>query len=360
MKYNMFFIGTICSLMFVSCSSEKEEEKKGKFTFTDDQLKGIEYSASEIRPVMGELSLNGKVVPDENNLVNVYPMIGGKVIDVNFEIGDLVDLDKPLITLNSGEAREFEKEYLAAQDEYELAKKGYEIQLELNKSKFSSARELAYAKKDLEIAKAELARLKEVYKVYSITEGGKYVIKSPVAGFILEKKVGPNMQIRSDANDYLFSVARLDEVFIAFDIYEKDISKIKIGQSIRIQLLSNPDSTIVGTVKRIENMIDPETRTIKARVYLKNPAYGLKPHMFCTGKLLYSTNSEMVSVNKKALIFDKNKYFLMIYHSKTNIETRQVEVNSSTDEFAYISSGLSPGEKVITTKQMYIYDALND
>lgn len=313
----MFFIGTVCSLMFVSCSSEKQEEKKGKFTFTDDQLKGIEYSASEIRPVMGELSLNGKVVPDENNLVNVYPMIGGKVIDVNFEIGDLVDLDKPLITLNSGEAREFEKEYLAAQDEYELAKKGYEIQLELNKSKFSSARELAYAKKDLEIAKAELARLKEVYKVYSITEGGKYVIKSPVAGFILEKKVGPNMQIRSDANDYLFSVARLDEVFIAFDIYEKDISKVKKGQSIRIQLLSNPDSTIVGTVKRIENMIDPETRTIKARVYLKNPVYDLKPHMFCTGKLLYSTNSEMVSVNKKALIFDKNKYFLMIYHSKT-------------------------------------------
>jgi cobalt-zinc-cadmium efflux system membrane fusion protein len=50
----------------------------------------------------------------------------------------------------------------------------------------------------------------------------------------------------------------------------------------------------------------------------------------------------------------------MIYHSKTNIETRQVEVYSSTDEFAYISSGLSPGEKVITKKQMYIYDALND
>jgi cobalt-zinc-cadmium efflux system membrane fusion protein len=360
MKYNMFFLGAVCSLVFVSCSSEKQEEKKVKFTFTDDQLKGIEYSASEIRPVMGELSLNGKVVPDENNLVNVYPMIGGKVIDVNFEIGDLVDLDKPLITLNSGEAREFEKEYLAAQDEYELAKKGYEIQMELNKSKFSSARELAYAKKDLEIAKAELARLKEVYKVYSITEGGKYVIKSPVAGFILEKKVGPNMQIRSDANDYLFSVARLDEVFIAFDIYEKDIAKVKKGQSIQIQLLSNPDSTIVGTVKRIENIIDPETRTVKARVYLKNPGYNLKPHMFCTGKLLYSTKSEMVSVNKKALIFDKNKYFLMIYHSKTNIETRQVEVYSSTDEFAYISSGLSPGEKVITKKQMYIYDALND
>jgi cobalt-zinc-cadmium efflux system membrane fusion protein len=186
------------------------------------------------------------------------------------------------------------------------------------------------------------------------------VIKSPVAGFILEKKVGPNMQIRSDADDYLFSVARLDEVFIAFDIYEKDIAKVKKGQSIQIQLLSNPDSTIVGTVKRIENIIDPETRTVKARVYLKNPGYNLKPHMFCTGKLTYKTNGEMVSVDKKSLIFDNNKYFVMIYHSKDNIETRQVEVHSSTDQFTYISSGLSAGEKVITKKQLYIYDALND
>lgn len=360
MKFNLFYIGAICSVALSACSSKEKETSNKKFTFTDDQLKGIEYSASKRRAVLGELSLNGKVVPDENNLVNVYPMMGGKVIDVNFEIGDLVDLQKPLISLNSGEAREFEKEYLAAQDEYELANKGYEIQLELNKSKFSSARELAYAKKDLEISKAELARLKEVYKVYSITDVGKYVIKSPVAGFILEKKVGPNMQIRSDATDYLFSVARLDEVFIAFDIYEKDISKVKKSQSIQIQLLSNLDSIIVGTITRIDNIIDPETGTVKARVYLKNPDYTLKPHMFCTGRLLYSTNEEMVSVNKKALIFDKDKYFLMIYHSKKNIETRQVEVFSSTDEFAYISSGLSVGEKVITKKQLYMYDALND
>ena len=185
MKYIMFSIGTMCSLLFVSCTGEKQEKKVDTIVFTAENLQGIEYSEAEVLPVMGEITLNGKVVADENNLVNVYPMIGGKVTDVNFEIGDLVDLNKPLIILNSGEAREFEKELLAAQDEYELAKKNYEIQIELNNSKFSSARELAYAKKDLEIAKAELSRLKEVYSVYSITDGGKYVIKSPVAGFIL-------------------------------------------------------------------------------------------------------------------------------------------------------------------------------
>jgi len=97
MKFNLFYIGAICSVALSACSSKEEEPSNKKITFTDDQLKGIDYSASKRRPVLGELLLNGKVVPDENNLVNVYPMIGGIVIDVNFEIGDLVDLQKPLI-----------------------------------------------------------------------------------------------------------------------------------------------------------------------------------------------------------------------------------------------------------------------
>jgi cobalt-zinc-cadmium efflux system membrane fusion protein len=103
MKFNVFCIGAVCSLLFVSCSAEKQDEKKTKLVFSPEQLKGIEYSESVVRPIMGEITLNGKVVPDENNLVNVYPMIGGKVTDVDFEIGDLVDLEKPLIVLNSGE-----------------------------------------------------------------------------------------------------------------------------------------------------------------------------------------------------------------------------------------------------------------
>jgi cobalt-zinc-cadmium efflux system membrane fusion protein len=351
----------VLSVIVLACNKENGDQNAvNKFILTDELKSSAAIQSVEMQPLTGELKLTGKVIPDENNLVNIYPMVGGKVTMVDVEIGDLVDTKKPLVIINSGEAREFEKEYIVAKDEYELAKKNYEIQLDLYKTKFSSERELAYAKKDYQLAKAELDRMEQVYDVYSLTNGGNYVVKSPVAGFVIEKKIGPNMQIRPDMNDYILSVARLEEVYVALNVYENDIAKVKLGQRVKIKSFSYPDSLVYGTIDRIENMIDPLTRTIQARVRIKNPKFLFKPEMNCVGLISYSEQGSMLAVDKDALIFDKSKYFILVYKSNAEIETREVEVYRETDDLAYISSGLKKGEKVITKNQLYIYDALND
>lgn len=347
-------------LIIVAACGEAPKPAPKSFVLSENMKKKIEITRVNQVPLEGELQLTGKVIPDENNLVNIYPMVGGIVTSVDAEIGELVNTQKPLVVINSGEAREFEKEYIAAKDEYELAKKNYEIQLELNKTKFSSDRELAYSRKDLQLSKAELARLEEVYKVYSLTKGGNYVIKSPVAGFVVEKKIGPGMQIRSDMNDYILSVARLEEVYVALNIYENDIAKVQIGQPVRIASFSYPDSIVFGRIDRIENMVDPITRTVKARIKIKNSHFRLKPEMNCQGTVIYRENKRMIAVPRSALIFDKSKHFVLAYQSDRKIETRQVEVFRETEDWVYISSGIRSGEKVISKNQLFIYDALND
>jgi membrane fusion protein, heavy metal efflux system len=359
MKKNILLVAIVATALLSSCSAKKQEEIK-KFELSPQMLESLTFDDVKQTQLAGDLQLTGKVIPDENNLVNIYPMVGGKVTMVDVEIGELVSTSKPLVIINSGEAREFEKEYINAKDEYELANKNYEIQSDLNKTKFTSERELAYAKKDLQLAKAEVSRLEEVYKVYNLTSGGNYVIKSPVAGFVVEKKIGPNMQLRPDMNDYILSVARLEEVFIALNIYENDISKVKLGQRVRIKSFSYPDSTIYGTVDKIANMIDPITRTIQARILIKNPKFMLKPEMNCVGTISYNEGKEMLAVDKNAVIFDKSKAFVLIYVSKTKIITRQIEIFRETEDLVYISSGLKAGDKLITNNQLFIYDALND
>lgn len=356
----VIFLGLLTALFSACTKSADNENTTKKFILTKDLQSKIEIDLAQILPLTGELKLTGKVIPDENNLVNIYPMVGGKVSMVDVEIGELVDTKKTLVIINSGEAREFEKEYIVAKDEFELAKKNYEIQQDLFKTKFSSERELAYAKKDFQFAKAELDRMEQVYDVYSLTKGGNYVVKSPVAGFVIEKKIGPNMQIRPDMGDYILSVARLEEVFVALNVYENDIANVKIGQTVQIKSFSYPDSTIYGTIERIENMIDPITRTIQARVKIKNPKFLFKPEMNCIGIISFKEDKEMLSVKKEALIFDKSKYFVLVYKSDSNIETREVEIYRQTENLVFISSGLKKGEKVITKNQLYIYDALND
>ncbi len=356
-KSTLFFIGVI--MIVVSCG-EAVEKTTTNFVLTNEMKKDLAFSYVNNIELAGELQLTGKVIPDENNLVNIYPMIGGKVTMVDVEIGELVSTSKPLVVINSGEAREFEKEYIASKDEYELAKKNYEIQLELNKTKFSSERELAYSKKDFQLSKAEMSRMEEVYKVYSLTSGGNYVIKSPVAGFVIEKKIGPGMQLRSDMNDYILSVARLEEVFIALNVYENDIPRVKLGQPVRITSFSYPDSVVYGRIDRIENMIDPITRTVEARIKISNPNFLFKPEMNCMGSISYNEGRKMLAVPKKSVIFDKSKYFVLVYHSAKNIETREIDIFRETEDFVYINSGVRKGEKIISKNHLYIYDALND
>ncbi len=351
--------GTFLVVLLVSCGQKQQDEIK-KFQLSQQMLNELTFDFVQNTNLSGDLRLTGKVIPDENNLVNIYPMVGGKVTMVDVEIGELVSTSKPLVIINSGEAREFEKEYINAKDEFELAQKNYDIQYDLNKTKFSSERELAYAKKDLQLSKAELARLEEVYKVYNLSQGGNYVIKSPVAGFVVEKKIGPNMQLRPDMTDYILSVARLEEVYIALNIYESDISKVKLGQKVQIKAFSYPDSVIFGTIDKIANMIDPVTRTIQARILIKNPRFMLKPEMNCVGIVTYNESTKMLAINKNAVIFDKSKTFVLIYHSKKKIETREVEIYRETEDRIYISSGLKEGDKLITNNQLFIYDALND
>jgi cobalt-zinc-cadmium efflux system membrane fusion protein len=82
--------------------------------------------------------------------------------------------------------------------------------------------------------------------------------------------------------------------------------------------------------------------------------------MNCVGIISVSEGRDMLAVNKDAVIFDKSKHFVLVYNSNKDIETREVEIHSQTDQLVYISSGLRPGERVITRNQLFIYDALND
>jgi cobalt-zinc-cadmium efflux system membrane fusion protein len=265
-----------------------------------------------------------------------------------------------LAVINSSEARTYQKELLNAKNEVEISRKNLSVQEELFKTKFSSEKELLLSKKELELTKNELARAEETYKVFSMSKGGDYVVKSPVAGFILEKNIGPELQIRSDMSEYIFSVARLDEVYVALNIYENDIEKVKVGQSVKIQVLSYPDKVFTGKITKIQNIIDPITKTIQARVLMQNKDFELKPEMNCTGYVEFKENGKMIAVPKSAVIFDANKNFVMVYHSNKNIEPREVIVHKETSDKIYLKGGLKAGEKILTKNVLFIYDAVTE
>ncbi|MCX6352442.1 MAG: efflux RND transporter periplasmic adaptor subunit [Bacteroidetes bacterium] len=124
--------------------------------------------------------------------------------------------------------------------------------------------------------------------------------------------------------------------------------------------ISFPDDIYKGKVDKIFNTIDPETKAMKIRVKIPNADLKLKPDMEATVTLRFNEDKKMIAVPSASVIFDKSKYWVMVFKNRNNIETRRVEVYRQVGDTSYISSGLSPNEKVISKNGIFIYDELND
>lgn len=355
-----FIILFILGIAIHGCKDKNDEETPGKFIMSDTMLKRCEFTVVSIEQVKNQLKLFGKIMPDNNRLAQVYPVMGGSVIKINVELGDFVKQGQSLATVRSGDVAQLKKEKLDALSELALAEKNLQVAKELYSGKLNSEKDVITAEKELEKAKAEVARINEVYSIFNLSTGTTYEITSPIDGFVVFKDLNQNELLRSDKSDVIFSIAQIDEVWAVANVNESDISKIKVGFDATVQTIAYPNETFNGKIDRIFNAIDPETKAMKALVKIKNPDLKLKPEMNATISLNFNENLELVAVPSSAIIFDKSKNWVMVFKSKNNIETRQVKIYNQVGNTTYLIFGLKEGENVISKNALLIYDALND
>ena len=190
--------------------------------------------------------------------------------------------------------------------------------------------------------------------------GAIYQIVAPINGFVIEKKINQDMQLRSDRSDNVFDIAEINEISAIANVNESDISEIALGMDAFVSVLSYPDNIYRGKVDKIYTIIDPTTKAMKVGIKLKNTDFLLKPEMRATIRITHTDRQQMLTIPTPAIIFDKSKYYVMVFKDRSHIDTRQVEIFRQVGDITYIRSGLKEGEQIITKGQLLIYDALND
>lgn len=348
-------------LILGSCSKDKKENEQAvAFRLSDTMLSKCEFSLAEEKEVKNELKLFGKIQADNNKEAQVYSIVGGNVVKINVELGDYVKKGQVLAVIRSGEVAAYERDRLDAYGNVAVAEKNLQVAKDLFKGKLSSEKDVIASQRELERQQAELNRINEVFSIYNLKKGSLYNITASMSGFIVQKDININEQIRADKSDILFSIAEINEVWAMANVNESDIPLVKVGFSASVATLSYPNDVYIGKIDKIFTEIDPDTKAMKVRIRIPNADYKLKPEMNATIKVAYSENDKMIAIPSSSVIFDKSKNWVMIFKSRSNIETRLVEVHRQLGDVTYISHGLSKGEKVISKNGILIYDALND
>lgn len=343
-----------------SCKTKVLKEDATAFSMSDTMMSKCTFYKATKDDVKNEIRLFGKIEADNNKTAQVFSAVGGLVTSINVGLGDYVKQGEVLATIQSSEVAKYEQERLDAITEVAVAEKNLQVANDLFAGKLNSEKDVTLAETELQKAKANLAKIKEIYSIYNFKKGSVFPVTAPVSGFVITKKININELLRPDENEPLFSIANTDEIWAVAYVNESNIAHIKENYDAVVNTLAFPDSSYKGKIEKIYNVIDANTKSMKFRVRIPNRDYKLKPDMNCTVSVHFSENQSMVSVPSSSVIFDKSKYWVMVFKDKVHIETRQVEVYRQLGDTTYIQSGLQEGENVISKNGLLVYDAIND
>ncbi|QNF34818.1 efflux RND transporter periplasmic adaptor subunit [Adhaeribacter swui] len=360
-SYIAFFVASYTLSSCHSTPTVKVEPPTSSFCLNDSLATNLKLDTALMQPVQNELTLSGKVDFDEKGVFKIFPLVGGQVLDVKADLGDFVEKGQILAVIKSGEIADYEKQLIDARANLQLASKNLDVAQDMFKAGLTSERDLIAAQKEHQNAQADIQKIQEIFKIYNISRNSEYVVKAPASGFIAEKRINRDTQIRSDDANNIFTISSMNQIWVMANVYETDISKIESGQDVEVTTLSYPDKIFRGKIDKTMNIIDPETRVMKVRIRMENPDYLLKPEMFTTVRVKYGypDNEKLITIPSQDIIFDNSRNFVVVYRKKCDVEVREVEIFKTSGAQTYIKSGLKEGEKLISQNQLLVYNALN-
>ena len=358
---NIFFLLLPAAFLF-SCAKKPVEASlpdagPDMVSLSPEQLKNIALDTAKAAPEEEFLSLTGKIAFDESKVGKVYPLVGGNVMRVAVTLGDYVHKGQLLAVIRSTEISDLQSQYAVAQNNVDIAKKNLDIAEDLFKTNVNSETQVLSARNEFNRAQSEANRLLQALSVYGASPKGAdgiYNILSPIEGYVVEKNVNEDMEIRSDNGTNIFTVSALNTVWVLADVYESDLSKIAVGDAVEVSTLSYGDRVFKGEISQVGTLLDPQTKTMKIRIVMDNKEGLLKPEMFALVKVHVAHPQKSILVPSASVLFDNNKFYVMVRKTPAEFEKREVTPGPAIGKNTYIKKGIDPGEILVTDGSLLV------
>lgn len=353
--FSLLFVAYILS----SCSNaDSEAVTPDNYTaISDSIMRTLQTSPAIAEDEAEVIKLNGKIQPNDALQAKVYALVSGKIKSVNAELGDYVKKGQQLAVIQSTEVAGTSNDLSLAQSDVALTKKSLETTKDLYEGKLATEQDFINAKVAYNKAESELNHAREV----SAITGGKssaYILTAPLSGYIIEKNITNNSEVRNDNNTDLFAIADLSNVWVIANVYEADMNNIALGEEVKVNTLADPEKDYSGKIDKIYNVLDPNTRTMKVRISMNNPNGELKPEMFATVTVSGKPSANKVlTIPSQAIVLDNSNNYVVVKEGN-KLKIKQIEIIKRVDPKAFVT-GISAGEQVVTNSQVFLYQALN-
>jgi cobalt-zinc-cadmium efflux system membrane fusion protein len=359
----MLVLSSVAILFLCSCGNGKSDPNAGappplkveraedRNVFQVDHPDKFPLTTAAERVTTSQLTATATVNPDISRTVPVISLATGRVVEIKARLGDMVKKGQVLLRVQSADIAGAYSDYQKAVADEQLARTQSERAQLLYDKGAISLNDLQIAQDSEAKAQVDVKTTAEKLRVLGNANldqpSGVVDIHAPITGVITDQQVTNAGGVAGLSSPNPFTISDLTYVWILCDVYENDLASVRVGEKVDVRLNAYPDKTFTGTISNVSPILDPNLRTAKVRIEVRNPGI-MRPGMFGTATFHGQKKEKLAAVPTNAVLHLHDRDWVYVPAGGNNF--RRVEVKAGEmlpGDIQEIRSGIAPGQQVI-------------
>jgi len=364
--------------------SSQTRRTVNRYRPTEQEWANLVVAQVEQRSFRPERTTEGKIALNDERATPIFSPYSGRVTKLLVKPGDKVEKGQPLFLIEASDAVQSLNDLMTATS----AKNKAMSQLELIQTVLKRNRDLYEAKavplrdlqkaendfitvqNDIRAAEAALQAAQNRVRLFgrsdeeiaTFQETGKInaeaAVVAPLAGTVVQRKVGPGQYLNAGASDPVFIVGDLSTVWLSTYVRETDANSVRVGQPLDFTVTAIPGRSFSARIDYVAAALETNSRRLLVRATVENPDGVLKPEMFASVNIFTDPDSNAVAVPTAAIVQDGQTTRVWVVREDRTIELRRIKIGLTSGTMVQVLEGLSAGDSIIVRGSLFL-DRIN-
>jgi membrane fusion protein, heavy metal efflux system len=343
-------------------SGTKNSNDAELFVVPQEQMSHVQVLTVQPTTLTRSLRLTGAVAYNSFRTTPVITQVSGPVSRVVVVPGQKVHAGEPMLYVASPDYSQLRTNYLKAKSAYSLAQMASVRAQDLYQHHAIAEQNLEQAQSAEVQAGGDLAAAQAALKVMGIADPDELVkappsfevpVKAPIGGLVVEQDVSAGQLIQPGTTQ-CFMISDISTVWVLVNVYQKDLPYVRVSDEVAIQTDAYPE-VFHGRISYVAASLDPNTRTLQARIETNNPGDKLKKDMYVVATVNAGTIKNAIALPDAAVLRDsENQPFVYAEVSGNQFGRRSVTLGDGMNGQTQITSGLKAGDHVIGNGSLFL------
>jgi cobalt-zinc-cadmium efflux system membrane fusion protein len=333
----------------------------------DKQAGALEIEKVDERIFGEERRAVGSIDFNQNRLVQVFTPYQGRIIDAYFNIGDRVEKDQVLFTIDSPDLLQAGSNLIAASGVLTLQTRSLNRVKSLVKIGGVSQQAVDQTISDQQTAEGTLKSARDAVRIFGKTEeeidkivaerraDPRLIVKSPLAGYVTARAASPGLFVQPGVAPAPYAVADTSTMWMLANVVESDAPLLRVGQDVHVSVAAYPDREFQGAITVLGPSVDPTTRRMFVRSEIKDPDHLLRAGMFADFVIRVGASFRAPAAPESAIVRKSDGTMTAwITQDRRRFKQRTVKIGLRQNGFDQIEQGLSVGELIISKGAVFL------